>query len=111
MKSALWSAPPLRQRRSPGAEHFRKELLGQLQNVIFNPVLHHQKPSCQAGLCLMQFVASGNLAHSQALLLHNLKDAAANFLIEERGLEIGKENAMAGSGQLHETVSACLGWS
>ena len=98
-------------RRSAAAEHlWARNSWVSSKDILFNPVLYHQKPSCQAGFCFMQFVAGCELSHRHALLLHDLQDTDANFLgIEEGGLEIGKKDTVARSGHLNETFGACLG--
>src|ERR1700704_2216409 len=45
------------------AQHLRKELLGERQNVLTNAVLAHQKPSRQPLVDFMEAVAGRNLGN------------------------------------------------
>ena len=52
---------------TPGAEHLRKEFMGQRQQGRIDSILTHQQPACQTLFDLMKAVASGELGDLHAM--------------------------------------------
>jgi hypothetical protein len=69
------------------AEHVGKEFLGEIEDVGFDAILHHEEPASKAFFGEMQAVAGGDLAQAGVLALDEFEQAAPN----SRGLceEIG----------------------
>lgn len=93
-----------------GAEHLGEDFLGEMQGVLLYAVADHEEPAGEAGFCLVQLVAGGELGDGEALLLDELEQAGADFFgSEEEVADFSKRDAPTGGLHLDEAADGRRG--